>query len=209
MSGLNHPEVATTFTNLALMYQETKHHKIALEYFIEACKCYEEILGVAHLQTAAMYHAIALAYANLEQFKDALNYEKKNYNILKQLSMPDLDLRVMESNLYLKQFTSKAVQMQIESKKSQRNITSQLTETKLEQLKSSNIQQVNSSLPSINNNTFPQMGERPLTEIMKFIDGNEKPASTLLEIKQKTKSTPSKTISNGVLRQAKNTKKKR
>jgi hypothetical protein len=62
----------------------------------------------------------------MNQFKEALSYEKKNYAIL-HAKVGDNDLRAIESNIYLKQFTAKAVQAQIETKKMQRTITSQVT----------------------------------------------------------------------------------
>lgn len=61
-------------------------------------------------------HHIALAYNKLALYKDAMAYEKRNLAILTE-AFGENDHRAKEANKWLNQFTSKAVQKQIEIKK--------------------------------------------------------------------------------------------
>jgi len=179
--GPNHPDIATTLNNIAMMLQDLQKPKQAIDYLVQAVKSYETILGPNHVQTAAIYHTIAIAYSQLEQYKEALNYEKKNYTIL-HATVGDSDIRAIESNIWLRQFTQKAVALQMETQKAQRDMQAQLTQTNIQQLK--NIQLTGKatpiSVPSkgntvIGNGPMPNIGNRPLTELLAYI--NEKPAS--------------------------------
>jgi len=179
--GPNHPDIATTFSNIAMMLQDLQKHKQAIEYLVQALKSYESILGPNHIQTAAIYHAIAIAHSQLDQFKEALAYEKKNYSIL-HAKVGDSDIRAIESNIWLRQFTQKAVAMQMETQKAQRDIQAQLAQAKSEQLK--NIQLTGKATPvdhaapvkgvPIPSGPLPNIGNRPLSELLAYI--NEKPA---------------------------------
>jgi len=170
--GTNHPDIATTYTNIAMMLQDLSRFKEAIRFLVRALNCYEALYGPNDLQTAAIYHAIALAYGQLDQYKEALAYEKKNYAIL-HTQVGDNDLRAIESNICLKQFTAKAVQMQIETKKAQREITSQLSQGKLENLKSLHLPPGPGSASG--STAGVAMGNRSLNEILSYL--GEKPAS--------------------------------
>jgi hypothetical protein len=52
--GPNHPDIVTTFTNIAMMLQDLKKHKEAIAYLLEALKCAEYLFGPNHIETAAM-----------------------------------------------------------------------------------------------------------------------------------------------------------
>lgn len=189
----NHPDIATTFNNIAMMLQDLQKHKQAINYLLECTRCYENLLGLDNLQVAGLYHAIALAYSQIDQYKEALNYEKKNYNIL-HTKVGENDLRIIESNFCLKTFTAKAVQAQIETKKTQLNITSQLNAGRLQDLKKE--KGGIGKGPSIPSSSVPTgnipMGSRPLSEVMNFI--NEKGSATsrsFLQRNQASAASPS------------------
>jgi hypothetical protein len=55
VSGATHPDTATIYVSIATMLQELAQHKIALNYLLEALKCYETLVGANHVQTATMY----------------------------------------------------------------------------------------------------------------------------------------------------------
>jgi hypothetical protein len=59
------------------------------------------------------YHAIATDYSIITKFKEALDYEKKNYNILLKIIRDERDPRLVESSMLLKQYTSKAVEQKL------------------------------------------------------------------------------------------------
>lgn len=163
-SGPNHPDVITSLTNVAVMLQDISRFKDALQYLLEALKVCEELFGSDHIQTASIYHAVAVAHSQLGEFKEALAFEKKNYTIL-HAKVGDNDPRTLQSNVWLNQFTKKAVQDQ----KTKLGIASQLAKLGQEGL-----------VTSINANAVPpsstvaadrSMGLKPLTEILQFING--------------------------------------
>jgi len=202
MGGINHPDVATTYTNIAMMLQDTQKHKEEIEYLTEACKHYEALFGPTSLQIAPIYHAIALAHSQLEQYKDALNYEKKCFAIL-HVKVGDADMRAIESNIWLKQFTQKAVQAEVEIKKAHRESTHAST-AKLNSLKGA-VQ----SQPTVP--TTPgasTIGDRPINEILAYING--KPTGTsrsFSERNPKPMKVPS-LVENGIDEQRRPKKKK-
>jgi len=134
VSGTFHPDFAGTFSHLGSMYQDMGNYRLALHLYKEALKCNEFFFGPEHMQTASSCHNIALVYHLMEQYREALSYEKRNYTILEKMVGKN-DFRTVESNIWLKQFTSKAVQVEIEMKKAQTNMTSQLSQEKFEQLR--------------------------------------------------------------------------
>ncbi|ELR12870.1 tetratricopeptide repeat domain containing protein [Acanthamoeba castellanii str. Neff] len=132
--GPHHPDSPNTLMHMGTMYQDMGRAEVALKYYQEALKSNQYFFGTEeNLQTGQICHCIALAHSTLDNFKEALNWEKKNYTILSNL-LGEKDFRTSESNIWLKQFTRKAVQMQIEAKKAQRDITSNLSQEKFEKL---------------------------------------------------------------------------
>lgn len=68
-SGPDHPDVAATFINVAMMYQDLGKMPTALRYLQEALKKNERLLGEEHIQTAVCYHALAIACNCMGAFK--------------------------------------------------------------------------------------------------------------------------------------------
>ena len=69
-SGPNHLDVAPTFINVAMMYQDIGNMNTALCYLQEALKKKNErLLGEEHIQTAVCYHALAIAFNCMGAFK--------------------------------------------------------------------------------------------------------------------------------------------
>ncbi|KAG1363870.1 hypothetical protein COCNU_11G006970 [Cocos nucifera] len=60
--GPDHPDVAATFTNVAVTYQDIGNMNIALCYLQEAQKKNEQLLGPEHTQTDVCRHALAIAF---------------------------------------------------------------------------------------------------------------------------------------------------
>jgi len=106
--GEHHSDNGDTYMNMAMMYQDLGHIPKAIECLHKALKCNEAIYGRRNLYISNCLRALAIAYSSIENFKEALNYEKQNYNILKEL-FGEGDIRTVESNIYLKQFTVNAV----------------------------------------------------------------------------------------------------
>lgn len=68
-SGPDHPDVAATFINVAMMYQDIGKMDTALRYLQEALKKNERLLGEEHIQTAVCYHALAIAFNCMGAYK--------------------------------------------------------------------------------------------------------------------------------------------
>ena len=92
-SGPDHPDVAATFINVAMMYQDIGNMNTALRYLQEALKKNERLLGEEHIQTAVCYHALAIAFNCMGAFKlshqvcalvkfNLYNWDTINYNSL-------------------------------------------------------------------------------------------------------------------------------
>jgi len=189
LCGPNHPDNATTFTNIAMMLQDLHKHKQAIDYLLQALKSHESILGPTHLSTAAIYHMIAIAYSQLDQFKEALSFEKKNYTIL-HAKVGDSDIRAIESNIWLRQFTQKAVAMQMETQKAQRDVNEQLKNIKNVTLgKSVPVQTIISTpkptTPSVPPAPLPNIGNRPVQELLAYINDKPVPGSSFSQRNQK------------------------
>ena len=92
-SGPDHPDIAATFINVAMMYQDIGNMNTALSYLQEALKKNERLLGEEHIQTAVCYHALAIAFNCMGAFKLShqvcalvkfkfYNWDTINYNSL-------------------------------------------------------------------------------------------------------------------------------
>lgn len=68
-SGPEHPDVASTFINVAMMYQDAGKMNTALRYLQEALKKNERLLGPEHIQTGVCYHALAIAFNCIGAYK--------------------------------------------------------------------------------------------------------------------------------------------
>lgn len=138
-SGPDHPDVAATFINVAMMYQDIGKMDTALRYLQEALKKNERLLGEEHIQTAVCYHALAIAFNCMGAFKlshqawsflgiirtvykeyaikwnwlilaFAVQHEKKTYDILvKQLG--EEDSRTKDSQNWMKTFKMRELQV--------------------------------------------------------------------------------------------------
>ncbi|KAF3960029.1 hypothetical protein CMV_015218 [Castanea mollissima] len=94
-SGPDHPNVAATFINVAMM-----------------------LLGKEHIQTAVCYHALAIAFNCMGAFKLSHQHEKKTYDILvKQLG--EEDSRTRDSQNWMKTFKMCELQMNAQKQKGQ------------------------------------------------------------------------------------------
>ncbi|KAI3444967.1 hypothetical protein Pfo_001632 [Paulownia fortunei] len=117
-SGPDHPDVAATFINVAMMYQDIGKMDTALRYLQEALKKNERLLGEEHIQTAVCYHALAIAFNCMGAFKLSHQHEKKTYDILvKQLG--EDDSRTKDSQNWMKTFKMRELQINAQKQKGQ------------------------------------------------------------------------------------------
>ncbi|KAI4333125.1 hypothetical protein L6164_017969 [Bauhinia variegata] len=117
-SGPDHPDVAATFINVAMMFQDIGKMDTALRYLQEALGKNEGLLGEEHIQTAVCYHALAIAFNCKGAFKLSHQHEKKTYDILvKQLG--EDDSRTRDSENWLNTFKMRELQTNAQKQRGQ------------------------------------------------------------------------------------------
>lgn len=77
----------------------------------KALKCNQKLLGADHIQTAASYHAIAIALSLMEAYPLSVQHEQTTLQILQAKLGPD-DLRIQDTAAWLEYFESKVVEQQ-------------------------------------------------------------------------------------------------
>ncbi len=80
--GTEHPDTATSYNNIGLVYQEQGDYTKALEYLFKALAIKEKVLGMEHPDTATSYNNIGLVYDEQGDYTKALEYYFKALEIL-------------------------------------------------------------------------------------------------------------------------------
>ena len=83
--GTEHPETATTYNNIAGVYQNQGDYAKALEWFYKALAICERVLGDEHPSTAKTYNNIATVYRAQGNYVEALEWYKKALAIFDKL----------------------------------------------------------------------------------------------------------------------------
>lgn len=108
--GSDHPDMVFLLTNIAMMYQDLGDVQKATRLLQDALQTSTKLFGAEHLQTASIHHALAAALSFLRQYKEAMNHERKHYQVV-LTKFGAQDQRVTESKMWLDHFISKAVQV--------------------------------------------------------------------------------------------------
>jgi len=174
--GPDHLDNATTYENISMVLQDLGKYKISLSYLKSALKLYQTYLGARHLQTAQVCHTIAIVYNSLDNFRKALKYEKMNYNILHN-TVGDTHPQTHESNIWLKQFTARAVQTELEAvKRSQKDSAQTKGATMLHTVHSPSIT-IGPKTPHItfgpSATTNPAFASVPLSEVFRITNSQQ------------------------------------
>ncbi|KAF2283066.1 hypothetical protein GH714_043725 [Hevea brasiliensis] len=90
--GLSHSNTAATYINVAMMEEGMGNVHVAPRFLHEALKCNQRLLGADHIQTAASYHAIAIALSLMEAYSLSVQPEQTTLKILQAKHGPE-DLR--------------------------------------------------------------------------------------------------------------------
>ncbi|KAE8818752.1 Vacuolar-sorting receptor 6 [Hordeum vulgare] len=109
--GPSHPNTVATYINVSMTEEGLGNVHVALRYLHEVLKCNQWLLGVDHIQTAASYHAIAIALSLMEAYSLSVQHEKTTLRIL-QSKLGSEDLRTQDSAVWLEYFESKALEQQ-------------------------------------------------------------------------------------------------
>jgi len=79
--GEEHPSVATSYNNLASIYQATGDYNKALEYSMRALEIQHKVLGEEHPSVATSYNNLASIYDARGDLSKALEFLKKSLQI--------------------------------------------------------------------------------------------------------------------------------
>lgn len=79
--GEEHPDIATSYNNLAVMYYNQGKYKEAKELYKKALQIREKVLGEEHPDTATSYNNLAGLYYDQGKYKISLSYCYKTYKI--------------------------------------------------------------------------------------------------------------------------------
>ena len=72
--GTEHPDTASTYNSIALVYSYQGEYGRALEWYFKALTIYERVLGTEHPDTASTYHNIAGIYSYQGEYGRALEW---------------------------------------------------------------------------------------------------------------------------------------
>ena len=75
--GLEHPHTATTYNNIAGVYNNQGDYPKALEWYYKGLAIYEKVLGLEHSSTATAYNNIAGVYHDQGDYPKALEWYNK------------------------------------------------------------------------------------------------------------------------------------
>jgi len=109
IGGIENPENISTYSQLGGAYQDFDEREDAMFCWTKALALSERLYGQKHVQTALLCHQIAIAHRIAGNFKQAIEYESKNYELCKEL-LGENHLQTMEANIWLTSITRDAVQ---------------------------------------------------------------------------------------------------
>ncbi len=79
--GTEHPDTATSYNNIGVVYKSMGDYDKALEYYGKALAICEKVLGTEHPSTATSYNNIGMVYDNIGDYDKALEYYDKDLAI--------------------------------------------------------------------------------------------------------------------------------
>ena len=83
--GLEHPDTATSYNNIGLVYKDLGDYDKALEYYFKALPIRKKVLGIEHPDTATSHNNIGSVYYSLGDNEKALEYHFKALSIRKKI----------------------------------------------------------------------------------------------------------------------------
>ncbi|MDR2835304.1 MAG: tetratricopeptide repeat protein [Bacteroidales bacterium] len=83
--GQEHPDTATSYNYLGLLYYNQGDYQKALKYYEKSLEIREKILGIDNIDTAMSYNNIGNLYDNQGDYQKALGYYEKALEILEKL----------------------------------------------------------------------------------------------------------------------------
>ena len=75
--GINHPDTATSYNNIGLVYHMRGNDVKELKFYQQALQIREKVLGTDHPDTAISYHNIGAVYFEQGDYNEALKWLEK------------------------------------------------------------------------------------------------------------------------------------
>jgi len=178
-----HPDTASLLNITAMLLQELGKFEQSIVYLEEAAVVYQRILGPQHPQVGMMFHSIAITHGQMQNWREALEYEKKNYNILVSANLPENDSKMNECNIYLSTFTMRAVARQVETNQSKlsQNIAQNAARSMQKQIEKVQKAMTPEAPPATMAST------RNVNELLSYINSGEKPKISVREKRKANK----------------------
>ncbi|WP_171815780.1 CHAT domain-containing tetratricopeptide repeat protein [Anabaena cylindrica] len=79
--GINHPDTATSLSNLGALYSSMARYEKALSFHLQALKIRKNILGINHPDTASSLNSLGVLYESMRSYKEALPLVQKALEI--------------------------------------------------------------------------------------------------------------------------------
>ena len=83
--GENHPDTASSYNEIGVVYDSKGDYDIALEYYNKALAIRQQVFGVEHSSTAQSYNNIGVVYDSKGDYDTALEYYNKALTIRQQV----------------------------------------------------------------------------------------------------------------------------
>ena len=83
--GLEHPDTATSYNNIGVVYDDKGDYDTALECYLKALAIREKVLGLEHPDTATSYNNIGSVYFDQGDYDTALEYYFKDLAICEKV----------------------------------------------------------------------------------------------------------------------------
>ncbi|MDR0917938.1 MAG: DUF2225 domain-containing protein [Oscillospiraceae bacterium] len=83
--GKNHPDTATSYNDIGVVYKDKGDYEKALEYFFKALKIQKKVLEKEHPDTATSYNNIGTIYDDKGEYEKALDYYFKALEIFEMV----------------------------------------------------------------------------------------------------------------------------
>lgn len=96
--GINHPNLADSYYNIAITYAKIGDLKKSLEYNLKAVEIRERILDANHPDLGRSYNSISITYSRMKNYEKSLEYGLKSLNISEKEK--NKSLRLIGSNYY-------------------------------------------------------------------------------------------------------------
>jgi protein TIF31 len=191
--GPNHPDSITTMNNAAVMLQHLKQYPDSRKWFEASLAVCEELFGRQSVNTATILFQLAQALALDQDSKAAVNRMRDAYNIFLNELGPD-DRNTKEAESWLEQLTQNAVSIAKHAKDIQARRLRRANLSTRVSMGTKPQPQVGQSVPEAaagkeTTNNGPQLDNRSIDELLKFIEGGD-PSSQRSKQKKRGTANP-------------------